>query len=103
MFNCNSIFCLHVLTVHYTMCLVILPVQVLCFQAMYALMAKCEELSTTVKPVYQLADQMYPFSCYNGSFERKEHIYTIYPLNERAVQILWIFSNIFQVFKERKF
>ena len=28
---------------------------------MYALMAKCEELSMSMEPVYKLADQMYPF------------------------------------------
>jgi hypothetical protein len=31
------------------------------FQSMYALMAKCEEVSHGMKPLYQLADQMYPF------------------------------------------
>ena len=29
-------------------------------QSMYALMAKCEELSKNMKPIYHLADQMYP-------------------------------------------
>lgn len=28
---------------------------------MYQLMAKCEELSKSMKPVYKLHDQMYPF------------------------------------------
>ena len=30
-------------------------------KSMYALMAKCEELSRAFKPVYQLADKMYPY------------------------------------------
>jgi len=30
------------------------------FQSMYALMAKCEELSTSMEPVNKLAEQMYP-------------------------------------------
>ena len=29
------------------------------FQSMYALMAKCEELSRSVQPVYEIKDQMY--------------------------------------------
>jgi len=32
------------------------------FQSMYALMAKCEELTQNMEPVYKLADQMYPFT-----------------------------------------
>ena len=31
---------------------------------MYALMAKCEELSVTMEPVYKLAHQMYPLELY---------------------------------------
>ena len=29
---------------------------------MYALMAKCEELNRTIAPVYELKEQMYPFT-----------------------------------------
>ena len=32
----------------------------ICVQSMYALMAKCEELSKTMTPIYQIASQMYP-------------------------------------------
>lgn len=34
-----------------------------CLQSMYALMAKCEELNTSMAPVYKLRDQMYPCVC----------------------------------------
>ncbi len=44
----------------------------LSFQSMYALMAKCEELSTNIRPVYQLADQMYPFIQTSNVFEEMQ-------------------------------
>ena len=37
---------------------------VILLQSMYAMMAKCEELSKTMKPIYHLADQVYP--CHKG-------------------------------------